>query len=170
MALGGRERLGKSRERRAIRRLSLLTPNGSLLSPPPSVPRVLHVTPLVVLSAMILLDGLDKHDQQSPKLVAEASSSFHPITRVQTPTPSLPDYEASQAQLRPTSQFLQLQIEPQDRLRPTTQSYSDINEKRTRRRRCRKWTLYVLTTYFLLTVVIGIPIIVVVSSSFILLL
>ncbi|KAI0780066.1 hypothetical protein C8Q74DRAFT_1367850 [Fomes fomentarius] len=110
---------------------------------------------------MILLDGLDKHDQQSPKLVTEASSSFHPITRVQTPTPSLPDYEASQAQLRPTSQFLQLHIEPQDRLRPTTQSYSDINDKRTRRRRCRKWTLYVLTTYFLLSVVIGIPIIVV---------
>ena len=95
---------------------------------------------------MILLDGLDKHDseQQRPKLVAEASTSY-PVARVHTPTPSLPDYEASQAQLQ-----------------PTTLSYPQIQKKRTRRRRCRKYTIYALATYFVLTVVIGIPIIVVV--------
>ncbi|KAI1794120.1 hypothetical protein LXA43DRAFT_971383 [Ganoderma leucocontextum] len=94
---------------------------------------------------MILLDGIDKHDdeQHPPKLVAEASSSSVPVARAHTPTPSLPDYEASQAQLR-----------------PTTQSYSDIQTKRTRRRRCRKYTIYVLAAYFVLTVVIGVPVIV----------
>ena len=121
-----------------------LTP--SPLRPPP------HATQLIVLLAMILLDGLDKHDDQpSSKLVAEASPSVIPVARVHTPTPSLPDYEASQAQLR-----------------PTTQSYSEIKKKRTRRRRCRKYTIIVLAAYFVLTVVIGIPIIVVVRlcSSF----
>ncbi|RPD68608.1 hypothetical protein L226DRAFT_318034 [Lentinus tigrinus ALCF2SS1-7] len=94
---------------------------------------------------MILLDGLDKHDDehQAPKLVAEASTSY-PVARAHTPTPSLPDYEASQAQLQ-----------------PTTLSYPDIQKKRTRRRRCRKYTIIALATYFILTVVIGIPIIVV---------
>ncbi|KAH9931058.1 uncharacterized protein BXZ73DRAFT_90149 [Epithele typhae] len=37
----------------------------------------------------------------------------------------------------------------------------EIKEKRTRRRRCRKYGVFALTIYFLLTVVIGIPIIVV---------
>ncbi|KAM5532867.1 hypothetical protein V8D89_013508 [Ganoderma adspersum] len=94
---------------------------------------------------MILLDGIDKNDdeQHPPKLVAEASSSSVPVARAHTPTPSLPDYEASQAQLR-----------------PTTQSYSDIQKKRTRRRRCRKYSIYVLAAYFVLTVVIGVPVIV----------
>ncbi|KAI0706820.1 hypothetical protein C8T65DRAFT_223245 [Cerioporus squamosus] len=94
---------------------------------------------------MILLDGLDKHDDehQGPKLVAEASTSY-PVARVHTPTPSLPDYEASQAQLQ-----------------PTTLSYPDIQKKRTRRRRCRKYTIYALAIYFILSVVIGIPILVV---------
>ncbi|RDX55130.1 hypothetical protein OH76DRAFT_1397498 [Lentinus brumalis] len=94
---------------------------------------------------MILLDGLDKHDDahQGPKLVAEASTSY-PVARVHTPTPSLPDYEASQAQLQ-----------------PTTLSYPDIQRKRTRRRRCKKYTIIALVVYFVLTSVIGIPILVV---------
>ena len=97
---------------------------------------------------MILLDGIDKHDdeQHPPKLVAEASSSSVPVARAHTPTPSLPDYEASQ----------------EAQLRPTTQSYSDIQKKRTRRRRCRKYSIYVLAAYFVLTVVIGVPVIVMV--------
>ena len=122
--------------------------SAKVLTPTPLslLPRVPHATLLIVLSAMILLDGLDKRDGlQPPKLVAEASTSLHPVTRVQTPTPSLPDYEASQAQLT-----------------PTTQSYTEIKEKRTRRRRCRRWTIYALAAYFVSTVVIGIPIIVVV--------
>ncbi|KAI0328597.1 hypothetical protein GY45DRAFT_960149 [Cubamyces sp. BRFM 1775] len=74
---------------------------------------------------MILLDGLDKHsDPQRSKLVAESSV---PVARAHTPTPSLPDYEASQAQLK-----------------PTTLSYPQIQEKRTRRRRWRKCALYSL--------------------------
>ncbi|TBU56370.1 hypothetical protein BD310DRAFT_882682 [Dichomitus squalens] len=94
---------------------------------------------------MILLDGLDKQDgQPSSKLVAEASPSIIPVARVHTPTPSLPDYEASQAQLR-----------------PTTESYSEIKKKRTRRRKCKRITIIVLAAYFVLTTVIGIPIIVV---------
>ena len=111
--------------------------------------RVLHATQRAVFTAMILLDGLDKHDEQpSPKLVAEASSSSVPVTRPLTPTPSLPpDYESSQAQLR-----------------PTTLSYPEIQEKRTRRRRCRRYTIFALAAYFFLTVVIGLPILVVVST------
>ncbi len=120
--------------------------NAPLLPPGPSL-RDIHAT---VLLAMILLDGLDKHDdeQHSSKLVAEASSSSVPVARALTPTPSLPDYEASQAQLR-----------------PTTQSYSDIQKKRTRRRRCRKYSIYVLAAYFVLTVVIGVPLIVMVRLA-----
>ena len=98
---------------------------------------------------MILLDGLDKHsDPQRSKLVAESSV---PVARVHTPTPSLPDYEASQAQLK-----------------PTTLSYPEIKEKRTRRRRWRKCALYSLVVYFVLTIAIGVPLMVVVclSSSF----
>ncbi|KAH9892569.1 hypothetical protein C8Q73DRAFT_746417 [Cubamyces lactineus] len=91
---------------------------------------------------MILLDGLDKHsDPQPPKLVAESSV---PVARAHTPTPSLPDYEASQAQLK-----------------PTTLSYPQIKEKRTRRRRWRKCALYSLVVYFFLTIAIGVPLIVV---------
>lgn len=127
---------------------TILTPHPSLSLSSLSLPsRVLHATQLPVRPAMILLDGLDKHDvQPSPKLVAEASSSSVPVTRPITPTPSLPpDYESSQAQLR-----------------PTTLSYPEIKEKRTRRRRCRRYTIYVLAAYFFLTVVIGLPILVVV--------
>ncbi|KAI0374044.1 hypothetical protein BV20DRAFT_962000 [Pilatotrama ljubarskyi] len=91
---------------------------------------------------MILLDGLDKHgDSQAPKLVAESSSA--PVARPHTPTPSLPDYEASQAQLK-----------------PTTQSLPEIRRKRTRRRRCRKCALYALVVYFVVSVAIGVPLIV----------
>ena len=87
--------------------------------------------------------------QPSPKLVAEASSSAVPVTRPHTPTPSLPpDYESSQAQLR-----------------PTTLSYPQIQEKRTRRRRCRRYTIYALAAYFFLTLVVGVPILVVVRPS-----
>ncbi|KAI0743530.1 hypothetical protein C8Q80DRAFT_1355410 [Daedaleopsis nitida] len=93
---------------------------------------------------MILLDAIDKSDDQpSQKLIAEVPASLHPVNRAQTPTPSLPDYEASQAQLRPT------------RL-----SYDEIKEKRTRRRKYLKYSFYALTAYFVLSVVIGIPIIV----------
>lgn len=123
--------------------------NAPLLPPGPSL-RDLHATQLIVLLAMILLDGIDKNDdeQHPPKLVAEASSSSVPVARAHTPTPSLPDYEASQAQLR-----------------PTTQSYSDIQKKRTRRRRCRKYSIYILAAYFVLTVVIGVPVIVMVRPT-----
>ena len=39
-------------------------------------------------------------------------------------------------------------------------------EKRTRRRRCRRYTIYALAAYFFLTVVIGLPILVVVCPLF----
>ncbi|KAI0675297.1 hypothetical protein C8Q78DRAFT_1067092 [Trametes maxima] len=91
---------------------------------------------------MILLDGIDKHDDpQSSKLVAESSSV--PVARAHTPTPSLPDYEASQAQLK-----------------PTTQSFPEIQKQRTRRRRCRKYTLYALVVYFVISIAVGVPFIV----------
>ncbi|KAJ2986477.1 hypothetical protein NUW54_g9752 [Trametes sanguinea] len=94
---------------------------------------------------MILLDGLDKHDnsdpQSSTKLVAQSSV---PVTRVHTPTPSLPDYEASQAQLK-----------------PTPLSYPELQKKRSRKRRWRKCALYSLLVYFFLTIAIGVPLIVV---------
>ncbi|KAI0645687.1 hypothetical protein C8Q79DRAFT_910809 [Trametes meyenii] len=91
---------------------------------------------------MILLDGIDKHDDpQSSKLVAESSSV--PVARAHTPTPSLPDYEASQAQLK-----------------PTTQSFPEIQQQRTRRRRCRKYTLYALVVYFVISIAVGVPFIV----------
>ncbi|KAI0358427.1 hypothetical protein OH77DRAFT_1502336 [Trametes cingulata] len=91
---------------------------------------------------MILLDGLDKHDDpQAAKLVAESSSA--PVARAHTPTPSLPDYEASQAQLK-----------------PTTQSFPEIRRKRTRRRKCRKCALYALVVYFVVSIAIGVPLIV----------
>ncbi|KAI0775705.1 hypothetical protein BD413DRAFT_282621 [Trametes elegans] len=93
---------------------------------------------------MILLDGLDKQgDPQGSKAVAESSSTV-PVARAHTPTPSLPDYEASQAQLK-----------------PTIHSFPEIQKKRTRRRRCRKCALYALVVYFVLTIAIGVPIIVV---------
>ncbi|KAI0630353.1 hypothetical protein C8Q77DRAFT_1063682 [Trametes polyzona] len=91
---------------------------------------------------MILLDGIDKHDRHQPtKIVAESSSG--PVARPQTPTPSLPDYEASQAQLK-----------------PTTQSFPEIQKQRTRRRRYRKCALYALVVYFVVTVAIGVPLLV----------
>ncbi|CDO77317.1 hypothetical protein BN946_scf184775.g7 [Trametes cinnabarina] len=92
---------------------------------------------------MILLDGLDKHDDSDPqpsKLLAQSA----PVTRVQTPTPSLPDYEASQAQLK-----------------PTPLSYPELKKKRSRRRRWKRFALYSLVVYFVLTVAIGVPLIVV---------
>ncbi|OSD06862.1 hypothetical protein PYCCODRAFT_1422409 [Trametes coccinea BRFM310] len=94
---------------------------------------------------MIILDGLDKHDnldpQSSTKLVAQSSV---PVTRVHTPTPSLPDYEASQAQLK-----------------PTPLSYPELQKKRSRKRRWKKCALYSLLVYFFLTIAIGVPLIVV---------
>lgn len=93
---------------------------------------------------MILLDGIDKHDPPQPgKLVADSSSA--PVARPHTPTPSLPDYEASQAQLK-----------------PTTQSFPEIQKQRTRRRRWKKCALYTLVVYFVVTVAIGVPLIVMV--------
>lgn len=120
-------------------------------SPSSSVPSSLaaectrpHATLLIVLAVMILLDGIDKHDPPQPgKLVAESSSA--PVARSQTPTPSLPDYEASQAQLK-----------------PTTQSFPEIQKQRTRRRRWKKCALYTLVVYFVVTVAIGVPLIVLV--------
>ncbi|KAI8993029.1 hypothetical protein BD414DRAFT_293618 [Trametes punicea] len=92
---------------------------------------------------MILLDGLDKHDEPtSSKLIAQSASV--PVTRVHTPTPSLPDYEASQAQLK-----------------PTIHSFPEIQKKRARRRRCRKCALFSLVVYFILTIAVGVPLIVV---------
>ncbi|KAL6310372.1 hypothetical protein BKA93DRAFT_721858 [Sparassis latifolia] len=80
---------------------------------------------------MIILDEDD--DPQQPKQLSDPSQ---PVVRASTPTPSLPDYEASQAQ--------------HNRWWP--------NRSKARFRRA---ALYALVIYFVLTVVIGVPVIVV---------
>lgn len=104
-----------------------------------------HATPLIVVSAMILLDGLDKHEAPLADK-NQAGPSLPPVARAHTPTPSLPDYEASQAQLK-----------------PTVLSYPEIQEKRTRRRNYRRYALYALVVYFVISVAIGVPFLVIVS-------
>ncbi|EIW63319.1 uncharacterized protein TRAVEDRAFT_142104 [Trametes versicolor FP-101664 SS1] len=92
---------------------------------------------------MILLDGLDKHEAPLADK-NQAGPSLPPVARAHTPTPSLPDYEASQAQLK-----------------PTVLSYPEIQEKRTRRRNYRRYALYALVVYFVISVAIGVPFLVI---------
>ena len=86
---------------------------------------------------MIILD----EQEQIPKLARP--SLTHPRTnRPSTPTPSLPDYETSQELLR-----------------------LDLMKKKPMSRRW-KWTIYGLIAYFVVTVSIGVPLIVVVRLIF----
>lgn len=82
---------------------------------------------------------LDAEEEQYPK-IASPLPIHAPTNRPETPTPSLPDYETSQEHLR-TGKW---------------------NKPMSRR---LKWTLWGLATYFVVTIAVGVPLIVVVSDS-----
>lgn len=83
---------------------------------------------------------LDEEDGQLPKL--DPPLPLHVRTnRPLTPTPSLPDYETSQEQLK-----------------------YDLHKKKPLPKRL-KWALWGLGTYFIVTVAIGVPVIVLVSNT-----
>jgi hypothetical protein len=88
------------------------------------------------LSAMIILDDAD---DQHPKIASPLPLHVR-TTRPTTPTPSLPDYETSQEQLK-----------------------YDLKKRRPLSKRL-KWALWGLAMYFVVTIAIGVPLIVIVSS------
>lgn len=141
-----------------IRSLSFHTPS------PPSLPPLpwleLSATPPWTLlhalttstSVMIILDGVD--DPGIKACNASIDPEDPPVARATTPSPSLPDYEASQAQLNKE---------------PSSSSPSSSSTPLSRRRKkSRFWrfAIYGLLIYFLLTITIGIPILVTVSFTF----
>ena len=82
---------------------------------------------------------LDEEDDQHPKIASPLP--LHVRThRPTTPTPSLPDYETSQEQLK-----------------------HDLRKRRPLSKRL-KWALWGLAAYFVVTIAIGVPLIVIVSS------
>lgn len=101
---------------------------------------------------MIILDGVD--DPGIKACNASIDPEDPPVARATTPSPSLPDYEASQAQLNKE---------------PSSSSPSSSSTPLSRRRKkSRFWrfAIYGLLIYFLLTITIGIPILVTVSFTF----
>lgn len=85
--------------------------------------------------AMIILD---EDEEQFPKIASPPSA--HPVARRPgTPTPSLPDYETSQEHEQQKASF---------KLMPRSRRW--------------RWIIYGLVAYFVVTVAIGVPLIVVV--------
>lgn len=91
---------------------------------------------------MIILDEADE-PQKFP------SDDSHSVRRATTPSPSLPDYEASQSQAQ--------HREPQ-------QQQGGWWWHRHSKARMRRAAIYGLIVYFIVTVVVGVPVIVVVSA------
>lgn len=84
---------------------------------------------------------LDEDQEQFPKIASPLP--VHPVVRrPATPTPSLPDYETSQEQ-----------EQQKESIKPKPRS-----------RRWR-WTIYGLIAYFVVTIAIGVPLIVIVCLS-----
>lgn len=125
------------------------------LAPPPSPPsEVLHAV------TMIILD--DPDDLQNPdKLFNDARSVVRPCT----PTPSLPSYESSQALQHPRRSTSQ---ESQVHLNPSSPDEEQEQEQKSKswwplrgKTRLRRVIVYALVVYFVITVAVGVPVIIV---------
>lgn len=132
--------------------------------PPPSLAArsldALHRTPVT----MIILD--DNEDPFNPEKLLSDSRSVH---RPATPTPSLPSYEFSQSQAQA------VQCPPEELEAQSSQVEEQDQPQRekakpgcwpTTHRKFRRALLYALVLYFVLTVAVGAPILVVVRSLF----
>lgn len=112
---------------------------------------------------MIILDDSEDPFSDPDKLIADSRSVHRPAT----PTPSLPSYEISQSQAQA------VQCPPEELEAQTHRQEPDQQQPEKAARKCwpknahrrfRRALLYALVVYFVITVAVGVPIIVVVCG------
>lgn len=122
----------------------------------------LHRAPVT----MIILD--DSEDPFNPEKLLSDSRS---VNRPATPTPSLPSYEFSQSQAQavqcpPEELESQSSEEGHDEEQPQSEQRKQGCWPRKAHRKFRRALMYALVLYFVITVAVGAPIIVLVSSLY----
>lgn len=123
----------------------------------------LHRAPVT----MIILD--DSEDPFNPEKLLSDSRS---VNRPATPTPSLPSYEFSQSQAqavqcRPEELEAQSSEEDHEEEQPQSEQRKRGCWPKKAHRKFRRVLVYALVLYFVVTVAVGAPILVLVSSPFI---